>query len=247
MDPFTLTLNLLPLLGRLFGSQGQKDKPDLKDEEGNWLPLHYMQHARAEAGDLDSVYKDGHTICHNDTGVPVGRWSPSLKEIQPVTGFTIQGLPVYEAVPVQHPVWTTKREVPSHLGTPGSEGMTSAFNGGNFHPVPNPVQYRRGERLAAYLGNYGPLDAPRSVPPSTGSGEPLAGSLGIAGVMLAGAAILAASGHLLAAGIVAAAGVRGLKASLKGGGSSGGGVASGPSGTRGTAPGGSIGRGSSRG
>lgn len=221
-------LQLLPLLGGL--SQGQKDRPDLKDENGDWLPLHYMQHARAEADDLESVYKDGHTICDNSTGVPVGRWSPSLKAVQPIKGFTIQGLPVYEEVPSIHPVWTTRRDVPPHLGSPGSEGAKIAENGSN-HYTEKPINYRRGEVLAAFLGSYGPLSAPRSVPPSTGSAGASMG-LGLpVGLLLAGAAMLAASGNWLPALLV---GGLSLFSGLGGAvGSGGGGVASGPSGERG--------------
>lgn len=234
MDPITI-LELVGFLGGLLGSQGQKDKPDLKDpDSGEWLPLHYMQHCRAEAEDLESVYKDGHTICHNLTGVPVGRWSPGLKRIQPVVGFTKQGLPVYEEVPVLHPVWTTFRACPSHLGSPGSEGQTVGYRGHNIMSdmVPELVQYRRGEKLAAFLGNYGPLTAPRTVPPSTGSGA--GGAVGLpGGMLLLGAGVMAAAGLWVPAGITAglallSGGMPGLFSAGGGGGSAGG-----PSGTRG--------------
>lgn len=214
------------LLGGILTAQGLKDRPPLKDSEGNWLPLHYMQHCRAEAGDLDSVYKDGHTICSNDTGVPVARWSPGGGVVQPVTGFTVQGLPVYEDVPALHPVWTTRRNVPSHLGTPGSQGSKRAENGYN-HLTDSNVPYRRGDILAAYLGVYGPLDDLLGVPPAPYRGDPVSTGGGAAGgLMLVGAAALAAAGLWIPAGIV---GGLGLLSSLMGsaGGSTGGGVSSG--------------------
>lgn len=204
-------LEAIGFLGSVFGSQGQKDKPDLKDEDGNWLPLHYMQHARAEAGDLESIYKDGHTVCHNDSGVPVGRWSPSLQVFQPVTGFTIQGLPVYEDVPSIHPVWTTRRAVPAHLGTPGSDSqIPRAKNGGSHHYTSGPVRVLRGEKLAAALGSYGPLGDLKATPPGTGErGGSTASGGGSSGVLLIGAAVLAAAGMWIPAALVAGVGVLG--------------------------------------
>lgn len=215
------------LLGGILTAQGLKDRPPLKDSEGNWLPLHYMQHARAEAGDLDSVYKDGHTVCLNDSGIPVARWSPGGGVMQPVTGFTVQGLPCYEDVPALHPVWTTRRAVPSHLGTPGSEGSKRAENGYN-HLTDSNVKYRRGEVLASFLGVYGPLEDPATVPPAPYRGEPVSSGGGGAtsGIMLIGAAALAAAGLWLPAGVVGALGLlSGLRGS--GSGSTGGGVSSG--------------------
>ena len=203
----------------------------MKDEDGNWLPLHYMQHARAEAGNLESIYKDGHTVCHNESGVPVGRWSPSLKVLQPVTGFTIQGLPVYEDVPAIHPVWTTRRAVPAHLGTPGSQGSKLAENG-SHHFTPGPVPYLRGEKLAAALGFYGPLGDLRPTPPGTGErGGSTASGGGFSGILLVGAAVLAAAGLWIPAALVAGVGV--LGSGIMGGGGGGSGRGTSPQGSGG--------------
>ena len=209
------------LLGGILTAQGLKDRPPLKDSEGNWLPLHYMQHCRAEAGDLDSVYKDGHTVCDNTTGVPIARWSPGSGVMQPVVGFTVQGLPVYEDVPSIHPVWTTRRNVPSHLGTPGSEGSKRAENGYK-HLTDNNVKYRRGDILAGYLGVYGPLTDLLDVPPAPYRGESVSfGSGAAGGILLIGAAALAAAGLWVPAGLVGAVGLlSGLGGSKPGSGGS---------------------------
>lgn len=189
--------------------RGKDDYPKLEGPDGP-LPLHYMQHARASADDLEKVWKDGHTICDDETGIPIARWSFSGQVLQPVMGFTIQGLPVYEDVPLEHPVWTTIRPgVPPHLGTPGSEGVTNA----KWGPVTvgmKTVPYVRGEKLVDKLGMYGPLEqgqaAPDADPSAPGSPKSAAGLLALVsigsfvagvpalGIATGAAAIIAAQG-----------------------------------------------------
>lgn len=176
---------MLELLGTIWGVlqgaagflKGREDYPKLQDENGP-LPVNYMQHARASADDLEKVWPDGHTICDDATGIPVARWSFSGQRLEPVTGFTIQGLPVYENVGIDHPVWSTVRSnVPAHLGTPGSEGQKPANKGGfpGYGGFPM-ITYCRGEKLAAKLGYFGPLNAgeelPENDPTAPGGGTP---------------------------------------------------------------------------
>jgi len=183
--------------------RGKEDHPKLKNVDGP-LPLHYMQHARASADDLEKVWPDGHTICDDATGIPVARWSYEAQELQPVTGFTIQGLPVYETVPFNHPVWSTIRTgVPAHLGTPGSTGETMALHGPITYGYKK-VPYVRGEKLVDLLGQYGPLEAgqpaPESNPPYRGPSAAMTAPalLGIASI--AALAMGATTPGLIAAG-----------------------------------------------
>lgn len=186
--------------------KGKDDYPKLKNGAGQWLDLHYMQHCRASADDLSKVWKDGHTICDNATGVPVARWSFSKQEIEYVTGFTVQGLPVYEAVDAAHPVWTTVRAVPSHLGSPGSEGQTIAYRGSIHYRVPQPVPYRRGQKLADYMGSFGPLNEGTPVEdPGGDPGEQEESSINISMILGLGAVMAAVSGAWVPA-IMAGAG-----------------------------------------
>lgn len=158
--------NALQTLGGLVG--GKKDFPKLKDEEGNWLPMHYSTHNRAPADDLTEVWIDGHTICDDATGVPVARWSYSKQELQQVKGFTIQGFPVYADVGPEDPVWSTIRPgVPAKYGTPGTQGSELADKGGAM-AVKQPYPALKGEKLAAALGQYGPLELPVGETPETG-------------------------------------------------------------------------------
>jgi len=168
--------------------KGKADYPKLQNENGP-LPLHYMQHCRATPGNLGQVWKDGHTICDDQTGIPVARWSYAKQEIENVVGFTVQGLPVYENVPPEHAVWSTPRPVPEHLGSPGSAGITMAY----WSPLlTKPVQYRRGDKLASYLGMYGPIGVGMEAPES-GSGPGTGAKMGAGSILVLGgiAAIVA--------------------------------------------------------
>jgi len=189
MDPITVAFGLAKLLHGLFG---RKDYPKLKDEEGNWLPLHYATHYRAVADDLSDIWRDNKTICDNATGLPVARWNKSKQKVQPVTGFTIQGLPVYADVDENDPVWHTTRPVPPAFGTPGSSGEHTVHRGGSpvlFYPAKMP--YLRGRKIVDAVGYFGPLSAPLSAPPA---GAPPVSGPGGPGFMLIGAATLAALG-----------------------------------------------------
>lgn len=196
--PLGLIISGASLLQQLF-VHGKQDYPELKDQSGNPMPLHYMQHARADALDLTRIWKDGHTICDDETGIPIARWSYSAQAVQPVTGFTIQGLPVYEAVSPEHPVWSTPRGVPEHLGTPGSEGTTHAKHG-PLRLGMKPVKYRRGERLIAYIGMYGPIEGGGMTAPEPeprGAMAPGKSAAALPGLLVAGGAVAAISGAVV--------------------------------------------------
>ena len=207
MTAWAILQGIAPLL------RGKNDYPALKNSAGEPLPLHYMQHARASADDLDSVWKDGHTICTDAEGLPVARWSYSGQELMSVVGFTIQGLPVYESVGLDHPVWSTVRQgVPSHLGTPGSQGNTEAHSGKTslfgegvipyrLHSVP----YIRGEMLAAKLGYFGPLQGGEELPEN----DPSAPSQGFnfRSLLTVGGIVALASGKTVPGLIAIGAGV----------------------------------------
>jgi hypothetical protein len=210
MTAWAVLQTIAPLL------RGKDDYPALKNEAGEPLPLHYMQHARASADDLGSVWKDGHTICTDAEGIPVARWSYSGQELMPVVGFTIQGLPVYENVGLDHPVWSTVRSnVPAHLGTPGSQGSTEANSGKTslfgeglipyrLHTVP----YVRGEKLAAKLGYFGPIQGGEALPPAeSGSGSSPSKGFNIGSLLTLGGIAALVAGATLPGMIAIGAGV----------------------------------------
>lgn len=193
--PLGLIISGASLLQQLFQGGGKQDYPELRDQSGNPMPLHFMQHARADSADLTRIWKDGHTICDDETGIPIARWSYSAQAVQQVTGFTVQGLPVYEAVSPEHPVWSTPRGVPAHLGTPGSEGTTRKGRLGT-----KTVKYRRGEKLIAYIGMYGPIEgggmtAPEPTP--RGAMAPGKTTAALPGLLVAGGAVAAISGAVV--------------------------------------------------
>jgi hypothetical protein len=185
MDPLTLLQFGASLFG-LLGKIGSEDYPKLKDKEGKWMPLHYS------SGDLEEIWLDGHTICDDVTGVPVARYSKGQKKIIPVTGFSIQGMPVYEDVPQAHPVWTTKRAASAALGSPGSSGeVVPVLQGGPYKKVRD----CKGEKVLQVLGQYGPLSdgIPAPVPPLS-PGQSGGAQSSLIGIGLLGAVGLAVSG-----------------------------------------------------
>ena len=163
MDPLTLYGIIQQLAGFIPDTPSY---PKLKDEEGNFLPLYYGTHYRATADDLDEIWRDDHVICDLQTGIPVARWNQGKQEVQPVVGFTVQGLPVYSSVvrPRQHPVWSTKREVPPEFGSPGSVAVAPAQQGGLIPHWIQSAQIRRGEELVKAMGYYGPFEDPIAAP-----------------------------------------------------------------------------------
>lgn len=198
--PIGMIMTGFSILQQFFKSGGKQDYPPLKDENGNLLPLHYMQHARADSADLTRIWKDGHTICADETGIPLARWSYSAQAIQPVTGYTIQGLPVYEAVSAEHPVWSTPRGVPEYLGTPGSEGTKEISYPGGTVFQRKTIMYHRGERLIAYLGMYGPIEGGGMTAPEPeprGAMAPGKTAAALPGLLVAGGAVAAISGAVV--------------------------------------------------
>jgi hypothetical protein len=241
MDPITLMklgMFLFPLLGKI----GSKDYPDLKDEQGVWLTMHYSQHCRASAGDLTEIWLDGHTICDDTTGVPLARWSKGQQKVIPITGFTIQGMPVYEDVPSVHPVWTTKRAASAALGSPGSSGEKTDFYHGVLKP-PLKVMECKGEKVLAVVGQYGPFSdgIPAPTPPlSQERGAQSGGAQSsLSGIGLLGAAALAVAGAWTPAAVL---GVLSLLSGVGSGVGSSPGRSGGSSGGRGESSGGSGGR-----
>lgn len=211
MNPIQIYGIVQQLAGFLDFLGGGEKWPKLKDEDGNWLPLYYggqmNPHYRATADDLSKIWEDRHVICDRQTGVPVARWNQGKQKVQPVVGFTVQGLPVYSELvrPRQDPVWTTKRDVPPEAGSPGEERIGFGWKGGTPLLPVQPVQVRRGEKLVQFMGYYGPFEDPIPAPffpppPQRSQGGPPGQNPTLSGLLTLGGAVAALSGLWLPAG-----------------------------------------------
>lgn len=171
------------------------------------------QYVHSYRGHPSGIVDDSDVVIEQATGFPVARWSYAEQEFWPFLGFTIQGVPVFEAdiskYPPEHHIWVVGYGVTKQGRTfPNSEPAgerrlwrdQSDWYGPYYQPVAMPDVLTPGQGPTGERGHYGPSEESKAGWSGLAKGSIIGALLGGLVSLTTGASFLAAAGAGLGLG-----------------------------------------------